>query len=66
MEKYQAVHLFLDRDKGGITKTRQALQWSERYKDQSKAYATFKDLNECLVTTIKSGLQQQRSRGRHL
>lgn len=66
MEGYEAVHLFLDQDKGGIAKTRQALQWSQRYKDQSKVYAMFKDLNECLVNTIKSGLQQQRSRGRHL
>ncbi len=66
MERYEAVHLFLDQDKGGIAKTRQALQWSQKYKDQSKVYAMFKDLNECLVNTIKSGLQQQRSRGRHL
>lgn len=66
MERYETVHLFLDRDKGGIAKTRQALQWSQKYKDQSKAYTTFKDLNECLVNTLKTQLQQQRRRGRPL
>lgn len=66
MEKYEAVHLFLDRDKAGIAKAKQALQWSSRYRDHSKAYAGYKDLNECLVSTIKAQLQQQRRRGRHL
>lgn len=66
MEKYEAVHLFLDRDKAGITKTKQALQWSSRYRDHSKAYAGYKDLNECLVSTMKAQLQQQRRKGRHI
>ena len=66
MERYEAVHLFLDRDKGGVLKTREALERSSKYKDQSKAYATFKDLNECLVNTLKTQLQQQRRRGRPL
>jgi len=66
MEKYEVVHLFLDRDKAGLTKAKQALQWSPKYRDHSKAYAGYKDLNECLVSTIKAQLQQQRRKGRHL
>lgn len=66
MESYEAIHLFLDRDKWGSLRTKQALEWSPKYKDQSKSFAKFKDLNECLVNTLRSQIQQDRRRGRHL
>ncbi len=66
MEKYSTVHLFLDRDKMGISKTEQALKWSGKYLDQSKYYSKFKDLNECLVKSVTPELKQKKSRGMRL
>ena len=66
MEKYDTVHLFLDRDKMGISKTEQALQWSGKYIDQSRHYSKFKDLNECLVKSVAPELKQKKSRGMRL
>lgn len=66
MESYEAIHLFLDRDKWGTLRTKQALDWSPKYRDQSKYFSKFKDLNECLVSTMKTRLQEQRRRGRHI
>ncbi|MBI1342126.1 MAG: DNA primase [Terrimonas sp.] len=66
MEKYSSIHLFLDRDKMGQQCTQQALQWSNKYHDQSKYYQRFKDLNECLVKSISVELKQNYRRGMHL
>jgi hypothetical protein len=66
MEKYNTVHLFLDRDKMGISRTEQALKWSGKYLDQSRHYSKFKDLNECLVKSITPELKQKKSRGMRL
>lgn len=66
MEKYNTVHLFLDRDKMGVSKTEQALKWSGKYIDQSKHYSKFKDLNECLVKSVIPELKQKKSRGMRL
>ena len=66
MEKYAAIHLYLDQDKAGVQATANALQWSDKYKDLSKLYSQHKDLNEYLVNT--STLEQKKSQrqGRHL
>ncbi len=66
MEKYDCIHLFLDRDKMGQQCTQQALQWSNKYHDQSKYYQRFKDLNECLVKSVSIELKQSHRRGMHL
>lgn len=66
MEQYSAVHLFLDHDKMGQQRTGQALEWSNKYKDQSKYYQRFKDLNECLVKSVSHEFKQGRSRGMRL
>lgn len=66
MEKYSTVHLFLDRDKMGKQNTQQAIQWSDKYKDQSKFYQRFKDLNEFLIKSVGHELKQSRSRGMRL
>lgn len=66
MEKYVAIHLFLDRDKMGQQRTQQALKWSDKYQDQSKYYQRFKDLNEFLIKSVSHELKQTRSRGMRL
>ena len=66
MENYNTVHLFLDRDKMGISKTQQALKWSGKYTDQSKHYSEFNDLNECLVKSVAPELKQKKSKGMRL
>jgi CHC2 zinc finger/Toprim-like len=65
MEKYSGIHLFLDRDLMGIKYTNDALKWSDKYKDQSKFYRRFKDLNEYLIKSKDFGIKQSRSEGRH-
>ena len=49
MEKHDAIHLFLDRDRAGIKHTENALKWSSKYKDESHHYNQHKDLNEYLI-----------------
>lgn len=66
MEQYSNIHLFLDRDRMGIKCTQQALQWSSKYKDQSRYYQRFKDLNDCLIKSVNPELKQSHRRGRHL
>jgi hypothetical protein len=66
MEKYSIVHLFLDRDKMGMSKTEQAVKWSRKYIDQSKHYGKFKDLNECLIRSVTPELKQKQNRGMRL
>ncbi|GAC1416485.1 MAG: toprim domain-containing protein [Flavisolibacter sp.] len=46
LEKYQQIHLYLDRDESGLNATVKALQWSEKYIDQSHFYDGFKDLSD--------------------
>lgn len=50
MDKYQSVHLFLDRNKHGILCTEEALGWDKtKYRDQSKLYREGQDLNDWLM-----------------
>jgi hypothetical protein len=50
MEKYNQVHLILDRDTAGRSNTAQALQWDrDKYIDRSDFYQGRKDLNEWLI-----------------
>ena len=66
MENYNRIHLFLDRDPMGIKSTRQALEWSSKYLDQSRYYKEFKDLNEYLVNSASQEIKQKRKRGMRL
>ena len=54
MDKYEKVHLFLDRDEAGRKFTQYALSWSSRYIDQSDFYKLFNDLNEYLVQSFSN------------
>ncbi len=66
MEKYATVHLCLDRDKMGQQYTQKALNWSVKYKDQSRLYDNHKDLNDYLVKSANNHLKQSRNKGMRL
>ena len=66
MEQYQHVHLFLDRDKMGNQSTQKALQWSDKYKDQSHQYEQYKDLNDFLQKQGTPEIKQRRRKGMRL
>lgn len=55
---YPVKKLWLDRDATGIAYTRYALSLKENYQDESKLYASYKDLNEWLKA--KGGLPQKK------
>jgi len=63
MDQYSTIHLFFDRDKIGIESTKLALQWSDKYKDQSQIYKHCKDLNEWLVKSEGQQIKQRQRRG---
>jgi hypothetical protein len=58
MEKHDAIHLFLDRDRAGIKYTENALKWSSKYRDESHHYSQHKDLNEYLIKQYRSKLRE--------
>ena len=62
MEQYPTIHLFLDRDNSGRECTKKALEWSDKYKDQSHLYKQFKDLNEFMVKSAGQPIKQRHSR----
>lgn len=49
MEGHQTIHLYLDRDKAGITQTHQALSLDKKYRDCSYIYGNYKDFNQFLI-----------------
>ena len=49
MEKHQSVHLYLDHDDAGRKCTSLALKRSLRFKDESKLYKGYKDLNDWMM-----------------
>ena len=63
MEQHAQVNLYLDRDQAGQNCTRHALSLGAKYKDHSKLYKHFKDLNEWVShigKSLKNGEQQKR------
>lgn len=48
LERYGSIGLWLDRDTTGLAYTEYALSLSNKYKDESKLYPGFKDLNDWL------------------
>jgi CHC2 zinc finger/Toprim-like len=49
MEKHGSIHLYLDRDAAGIKCTNLALNKSPNFKDESKLYKGYKDLNDWIM-----------------
>lgn len=61
MERYDAVHLFLDRDKAGQKFRQMALSWNRKFRDESALYKGYNDFNEWMQQigkSIKKGLRQ--------
>jgi hypothetical protein len=61
MEQHQSIHLYLDRDEAGLKASRQALEWSKKYRDKSHLYHGRKDLNEYHIQRREDDLKQSRS-----
>ncbi len=53
LPKYDSIHLFLDNDKAGQICSNYARGLSTKYKDESKMYEHYKDLNEWAVSMGK-------------
>jgi DNA primase len=54
MEQYNAIRLWLDRDNTGRKYTQYALSLDRRYRDESKRYIRFEDLNDWLKNADKT------------
>ena len=46
MERHDQVLLFLGRDQTGQELTEMALTWNKKYRDESRLYKGYNDLNE--------------------
>jgi hypothetical protein len=58
MEKHQSIHLYLDQDEAGRKNTKLALKRSPNFKDESKLYKGYKDLNDWLINFGKLKMQK--------
>ena len=59
MEKHQSIHLYLDHDEAGRKYTKLALKRSLNFKDESKLYKGYKDLNDWMMNFGK--LEKQKN-----
>ncbi|MDP4286188.1 MAG: CHC2 zinc finger domain-containing protein, partial [Bacteroidota bacterium] len=68
MEKHQSIHLYLDHDNSGRKYTNLALKRSLNFKDESKLYKGYKDLNDWMMNFGKLEKQKnvRQSMRRHL
>ena len=68
MEKHQRIHLFLDHDNAGRKCTSLALKRSLTFKDESKLYKGYKDLNDWLMNfgKLEQKINVAQKRGKHL
>ncbi len=58
MEKHETIHLYLDNDEAGRKCTSLALKRSPAFKDESKLYQGYKDLNEWMINSRKKRKQK--------
>jgi hypothetical protein len=65
MEEHKRIELFLDRDTQGVRFTKLSLEWSPKYKDQSRFYEPHKDLNEYLQHMNMPFKKQVLRKGKH-
>jgi hypothetical protein len=64
MEAHSTVHLYLDRDRIGQDVTQKALGQSPKYRDESRLYEHYNDLNE-LLTGMGKTLKQSKGKRMH-
>lgn len=62
METHKAIRLYLDRDTTGQNCSKYALSLNSKYKDESRLYAGYKDLNEWLANIGKTQKRNQRQK----
>lgn len=55
LEQYGSIHLFLDNDKAGQNCSSNAVGCGTKYRDESKLYHNYKDLNEWHMAIGKKG-----------
>jgi len=65
MEKHESIHLYLDQDEAGRENTKLALKRSPNFKDESKLYKGYEDLNDWLVNFGKLKMQKNKKRPMH-
>ena len=68
MEKHESIHLYLDQDNAGRKCTSLALKRSLQFKDESKLYKGYKDLNDWMMNfgKLEKKIYVGQKRGRHL
>ncbi len=68
MEKHDSIHLYLDHDHAGRKCTKLALKRSPNFKDESKLYEGYKDINDWKMNLRKiiKKTEQKLQKGRHL
>jgi len=58
-KEYETVDLYLDNDSNGKLTTQNLLKVSNKFKDKSKLYEGFKDVNDWLIDRAKKGISQE-------
>lgn len=61
MERYETIHLYLDRDNTGQKLTQLAVSWDKKFRDESALYSGYNDLNDWMQhigKSLKKGLWQ--------
>ncbi|WP_081980916.1 toprim domain-containing protein [Cellulophaga sp. Hel_I_12] len=59
LEDYDEIDLYLDNDSNGKLTTENLLKVSNKFKDKSKLYEGFKDMNEWLMNCSKESMEQR-------
>jgi len=65
MEKHESIYLYLDQDEAGRKNTKLALKRSPNFKDESKLYKGYKDLNDWLINFGKLKMQKNKRQSVH-
>jgi len=58
-KEYETIDLYLDNDSNGKLTTENFLKVSNKFKDKSKLYDGFKDVNDWLIDRAKKGISQE-------
>jgi hypothetical protein len=58
-KEYETVDLYLDTDSNGKLTTENLIHHSKNFKDKSKLYDGFKDVNDWLIDRAKKGISQE-------
>ena len=59
LEDYDEIDLYLDNDSNGKLTAENLIHYSKKFKDKSKLYEGFKDVNEWLIHCAKKGISHK-------